>query len=158
MRVPLGDPKHRLLLVSSSGGVLLELLALRHWWQHHDVRWLAVPGADTRDVLRDQAVTWTAELRPRHPLALLRSLLEAWRLLADARIDAVISAGTGVAVPVFLAARLRGVPAYWIETLNVVGRQGLASRLCGRLATQVLVQNVDLLAARSRAVFVGQLY
>jgi hypothetical protein len=150
--------RRRLLLVSSSGGVLLELLALRPWWERHDVWWLAVPAADTRDVLDDQAVLWTDELRPGAVASMFGAVVTAMRLLRVHRIQAVFSAGTGVAVPVFIAARLRRVPAYWIETLNVVGRPGLASRICARLATRVLVQNVDLVAAHRRVVYVDQLY
>jgi UDP-N-acetylglucosamine:LPS N-acetylglucosamine transferase len=138
--------------------VLLELLALQPWWQRHQVQWAAVTGPDTRETLRDHDVIWLDELRPGSPVRLLRAVFRAWRLLRTQRTEVVVSAGSGVAVPVFLAARLRRVPSYWIETLNVVGRPGLASRVCARLATRVLVQNVDLLTAHRRAVFVDHLY
>src|SRR5215213_1588105 len=55
----------RILLVSSSGGVLLDLLGLRPWWSRHDVSWVAVPAPDTREVLGGERVSWTEELTPR---------------------------------------------------------------------------------------------
>jgi hypothetical protein len=37
----------RILLVSSSGGVLLDLLALEPWWSRYDAIWAAMRAADT---------------------------------------------------------------------------------------------------------------
>ena len=41
----------RVLLVSSSGGVMPDLLALGPWWGRYDVRWVAVDALDTRELL-----------------------------------------------------------------------------------------------------------
>ncbi len=49
-------PERRILMVSSTGGVLLDLLALRPWWSRHQVSWVAVPGPDTREVLGGERV------------------------------------------------------------------------------------------------------
>jgi UDP-N-acetylglucosamine:LPS N-acetylglucosamine transferase len=148
----------RVLLISSSGGVLLEVLALRPWWGAHPRRWVAVPGADTSELLAAERVRWSAELGLGRPLALAAAVVRAVADLRADPADVVVSAGTGVAVPYFLAARLLGVPALWVETFNVIGRPGLASRLCGRLARSVLVQHPQLLARHRRAVYVGELY
>ena len=148
----------RYMLVSSSGGVLLDLLALRPWWSTLDTRWVAVRADDTEQVLAGLPVSWAPELRPRRLVAVLRAVLSARRRLRSEQVDAVISAGSGVAVPWFIAARLCGVPALWLETLNVIGRPGLAARCCARLATSVVVQHPHLLARHRRAVYVGELY
>jgi UDP-N-acetylglucosamine:LPS N-acetylglucosamine transferase len=150
--------ERRILLVSSAGGVLLDLLALRPWWSRHDVSWVAVPASDTREVLAGERVTWAEELTPRQPLALLRAVLVAREQLRRDRIDLVVSAGTGVAVPYFLAARLTGVPAWWVETLNVLAGAGIAARVCARAGDLVVVQHSAMLADYPRALFVGELY
>jgi hypothetical protein len=148
----------RILLVSSSGGVLLDLLGLRPWWSQHDVSWVAVPALDTREVLAGERVTWAEELTPRQPLALARGLVAARRHLRRDGIDLVVSAGTGVAVPYFLAARSLGVSAWWVETLNVLAGSGIAARVCARAGDLVLVQHSGMLGNYSRALFVGELY
>jgi UDP-N-acetylglucosamine:LPS N-acetylglucosamine transferase len=150
--------ERRILLVSSTGGVLLDLLALRPWWSRHDVSWVAVSGADTREVLAGERVIWAEELTPRQPLALIRAVMEAREHLRRDRIDLVVSAGTGVAVPYFLAARLTGVPAWWVETLNVLAGAGIAARVCARAGDLVLVQHSTMLGDYPRALFVGELY
>ncbi|MFF5290438.1 glycosyltransferase [Paractinoplanes globisporus] len=130
----------RLLLVTGSGGVLLDLLALRPWWQRHDTSWVAVRAADTTVALQGLPVTWE------------RSSIGVWRalrLLRRQRPDLVVSAGERMATPFFLAARLLRVPTIWVESLT---RTGPRARVA-RLAREVLVQR------QSRpGVFVGELY
>jgi hypothetical protein len=146
------------MLVSSSGGVLLDLLALAPWWRRHDVSWVAVDAPDTREVLAGESVVWPPELRPRQCGAVLPATVRARRVLRASRIELVVSAGSGIAVPWFLAAWSAGISTVWVTTFNVVGRPGLAARLCARLASRVVVQHADLLAMHRRAVHVGELY
>jgi UDP-N-acetylglucosamine:LPS N-acetylglucosamine transferase len=148
----------RVLLVSSSGGVLPDLLALEPWWGRYDVRWVAVDAADTRELLAGYAVRWTDELTAARPDRVLAAVPAARSQLRAARVDLVVSAGSGIAVPWFLAARTAGVRAVWVETFNIVDRTGLAARLCARLASQVVVQRPHLLERHRRAVNVGELW
>lgn len=148
----------RVLLVSSSGGVLADLMALRPWWSRYDASWVAVDAEDTRELLAGERVRWTAELSPSRPDKVLAAVPAARAALRRNCVDLVVSAGSGVAVPWFLAARLAGVRAVWVETFNIVDRAGLAARLCARLAGEVVVQRPQLLARHRRAVNVGELW
>jgi hypothetical protein len=148
----------RVLLVSSSGGVLPDLLALEPWWGRYDVRWVAVDAPDTRELLAGYVVHWTDELTAGRPGRVLAAVPAARSQLRSARVDLVMSAGSGIAVPWFLAARTAGVRAVWVETFNIVDRTGLAARLCARLAGQVVVQRPQLLERHRRAVNVGELW
>jgi UDP-N-acetylglucosamine:LPS N-acetylglucosamine transferase len=148
----------RVLLVSSSGGVLPDLLALRPWWGRYDASWVAVDAPDTRELLAGERVRWASELSPSRPDRVLAAVPAARAGLTADGIDLVVSAGSGVAVPWFLAARMAGVQAVWVETFNIVDRPGLAARLCARLAGQVVVQRPHLLARHQRAVNVGELW
>lgn len=150
--------RYRVLLVSSSGGVLLDVLALHPWTVEHDVRWAAVRARDTEAALAGQPVTWVPELTARRPAAVLAQLVRAVRLLRRQQPDVLISAGSGAAVPFFLAARLTRTACIWIDTLNLVHRRGLAAGLCARLAGAVLVQQPGLAQRYPRSVFLGELY
>ena len=152
------DPR-KLLLVSSSGGVLLELLALEPWWSRHDVAWAAVPAADTRPLLAGQQhVHWIRDVSIRRPFGLLPGLLRAGRILRAERPDLVVSAGSAPAVPFFLAAAVADIPTFWISTLNVLRTPGLTARICARLASQVLVQRPSQRAAHPDGTVIGELY
>jgi len=151
-------PRYRVLLVSSSGGVLLDLLALKPWWSRHDVSWVAVRAEDTAALLTGQRVYWEQEQSAHRPIGVLGAVVRSLRMLRLERPDVIVSAGTGVAVGVFLAARVLRIPALWLETFNMVDTAGSASKLCCRLASAVLVQRPSLVGVRPRAVLIGELY
>jgi hypothetical protein len=151
-------PPRALLLVTSSGGVLLDLLALRPWWERFERQWVAVPAVDTTESLVGEEVLWQDEVGIGHPVAFAGATRRARRLLVSRRFDVVVSAGTGLAVPWFSVARTMGVPCTWVETLNLVGEPGKSAAICQRLATRVLVQRPELVGDRRRAAFVGELY
>ncbi len=147
----------RVLLVSSSGGVLTDLLGMRAFWERLDRRWVAVSAADTRELLAAESVDWADDVTPSHPGQMAGAVLAAGRDLRRRPVDLVVSAGTAVAVPYFVAARRLGVNSWWVETCNLVGAPGRAARVCAQLATRTLVQREDLLVDRHRSVVVGEL-
>jgi hypothetical protein len=148
----------RVLLVSSSGGVLLDLLALQPWWSQHDVVWAAVPRVDTRCALHGQRVHWLHDVSLRHPLSVGVGLLQARRILARERPEVVISAGAGPALPFFVLARLRGITTFWVWTLNLLTSPGLSGAIASRLASRVLVQQPASLECIRNAILIGELY
>mgnify|MGYP001190516083 CR=1 FL=1 len=150
--------RRRILLVSSSGGVLLDLLALAPWWSRHDVVWAAVRAADTEPLLAEHRVHWIGDLTVRRPLGLFPGLLRAGRILRAERPELIVSAGSGPAVPYFLAAALLDIPAFWVSTHNVLRSPGIAARICARLASRVLLQRPSQWAAHGNGIVIGELY
>jgi UDP-N-acetylglucosamine:LPS N-acetylglucosamine transferase len=146
------------LLVTSSGGVNLELVALRPWWSKYEAHWAAVRAVDTESLVAGHPVRWIDDISTRRPLSLLPALFRAWRHVRAERPGLVVSAGSGPAVPYFIVATALGVPTFWIATLNVAGRPGLSARICGRLASQVIVQRPAQLVGHPDGVLVGELY
>jgi hypothetical protein len=153
-----GPVRWRIVAVSSSGGVLLDLLALRPWLSRHDVTWVAPPAPDTDVLLDAEDVRWESERTVRQVGRLPGDVVRAARALRAAEADCVVSAGTGLAVAWFSAATLLGVPRVWVDTLNFVDRPGRVARLCGRMASVVLSQAGSPDRARRRAVPIGLLY
>lgn len=145
-----------LLVLSSAGGVLLDALALARSYPGPR-RFVVADALDTREELDGEHALFRPEVLLREPLTLLRELAVAWRSLRQDPPELILSAGTAIAVPWFLAARLLRVPCIWVETLNIVERQGLAARICARSATLVAVQHEDRVAAHLRTVLVGEL-
>jgi hypothetical protein len=149
-------------LISSSGGVLLDVMALAPWWERHPVRWVSVAAPDTRELLAGYDVAWCSELRPALRSSFVveaaRAVRFAGRELRRQPGALIVSAGSGVAIAWFVAAWVLRVPRVWVETFNVRGRPGLAARLCARLASTVVVQHPELMAEHHRALYVGELY
>ncbi len=149
---------YHILMVTSSGGVFLDLLALEPWWKLHRVSWAAVRAPDTESILAAKSVLWMPERRVARPFGALLGALSAFRVLRSLRPDVVVSAGSGVAIGFFLAARLLRIPSFWLETLNFIDRPALSGRICSHLASEILVQRESMLRAHPRAILLGELY
>jgi hypothetical protein len=153
----LADPK-RILLVSSSGGVLLDLLALKPWWSRHDVVWAAVRAADTASALAGQRVYCIRDVSVRRPLGFLSGLVQAWRILRSERPGLIVSAGSGPAISFFFAARALGIPTFWVSSLNILTTPGISAKICAGLSSRVLLQQQSMLGAHPNGIVVGELY
>jgi beta-1,4-N-acetylglucosaminyltransferase len=131
----------RLLLVCSSGGHLFEMFCLREFWKDKERAWVSFPTSDARQLLAEEAeVHWAAYPTVRNVPNLLRNLRLAWRLLRDRRPDLVLTTGSGVAVPFFWIARMRGIPAVFVESITRINELSLTARLARPFATRMLVQ------------------
>lgn len=120
--------------------------------------WISVRDPDTSVVLASEQVLWQDELAVRSVHRLPGAVVRAARMFRRERPDVVVSAGTGVAVGPFIAAKLMRIPTIWIETFNMTDTPGHAARLCMKLAGVVLVQRPELVSTRPRAVHIGELY
>lgn len=147
----------QLLVVTSAGGVLLDVLALARSWTGSR-RFVAVRATDTIAELMAERVFFRHERTERTLLGFAGELVVALADLIAHRPMLVVSAGTRIAVPWFTAAWLLRVPVVWVETLNLVDGQGHAARWCTRLADLVAVQRPERLALHTRSISVGGLY
>lgn len=145
------------LYVSSPGGVFLDVLALERMWGRPSY-WVAVGAPDTWSTLSERQVQWTDEATTSGLWRMPADTRAAMRTLGEVDPDWVVSAGTAVALPWFIAARVKGVPSLWVETLNMHGKQGTVAAICSRLADRVVVQRSDRLSYHRRASLVGELY
>jgi len=145
------------LLVSTQGGHLAHLLALREWWEGRDRLWVCPSTPDVRDRLVDERVVWSYSPTTRHLPNLARNAVLALRLLRRERPAVLVSAGAGVAVPFFVGAWLLGIPTVFIEVYDRVDTATLTGRLCGPFTTRRMVQWQSQLQFYPDAHLVGPL-
>lgn len=148
----------RILLVSSSGGVLLDLLALGPWWARHHAVWAAVKAPDSVSALAGQRVHWIQEASIRRPIGLITGLAQAWRIIRKERPELVVSAGSAPAIAYFFFARARGIPTFWLSSLNILTTPGISARICARLTSRVLLQQSSMRGAHPDGIVIGELY
>ena len=113
-------PKKKLLLVSSSGGHLKHLTATSAAWQD----WAYYPT--TRNIKNA-----------------IRNLFLAFRIFPKERPDAVVSAGAGVAVPFFVAAKLFGVKTLYIECFDRPTLPTMTGKMLYTFADRIIVQSEE---------------
>lgn len=130
----------KLLLVSSCGGHLAELVWMRPFWAAHE-RVFAVPdGPDVAESLAGERVIPAFGPGSRSLRCLARNALLARRVLRDERPDLVLSTGASIAVPFLLAARLHGVPTVYVEAYDRVDSASLSGRLLRPVVDAVVLQ------------------
>jgi beta-1,4-N-acetylglucosaminyltransferase len=145
------SPRRRILAVSSVGGHLTELLALREAFEGHEVVWvLNDPSPVLPEGERFHLVTH-AERDWRQ----LLNVAELGRILLTELPDLVVSMGASVAVPAGLLARLLGIPVIFIEPSSAVRHLTLTGRLMRRIAHRFYVQWPSLARRHPPAEFRG---
>lgn len=147
----------RVAFVSSAGGVLRDVLTVANGWPEPTAQiWFAARSIDTEAALDGRAVSWMDEPTA-GPKSIARATARARTIIQSQNIEWVVSAGTALALPFFVAAKSCRISSLWIETLNIHGEQGRVAEICSRLATRTLVQSPDRLLAHRRAILVGEL-
>lgn len=131
------------LLVASTGGHLAQLHQLRRRLvpAGEPVLWVTFDSPQSRSMLADEDVHFVPYVAPRQWTRVAGNAVQAARLLRQRKITRVISTGSGIALSFLPLARLRGIPAHYIESAarsdgpSVTGR--LLSRVPGiQLSTQ----------------------
>lgn len=147
-----------LLLVCSSGGHLLQLVALRDAWDAYSRRWVTFDKSDARSLLDGEAVTFAYGPTNRSIKNLLRNLALAWRIVGQVRPMIVLTTGAGVAVPFAWIARVRGARVVYVESLTRIDQPSLSCRLIAPTASRIYAQWPELLDALPRARYAGQVF
>jgi UDP-N-acetylglucosamine:LPS N-acetylglucosamine transferase len=145
------------LLVSTQGGHLAQLLALRDWWSHRDHVWVCPDTPDVADRLAGERVIRSFSPTTRNVGNLMRNVGLAVEVLRRERPSLVVSAGAGVAVPFFAVAWMLRIPTVFIEVYDRVDSPTLTGRLCGPFTTRRIVQWQSQLAFYPDARLVGPL-
>jgi UDP-N-acetylglucosamine:LPS N-acetylglucosamine transferase len=147
-----------LLLVCSSGGHLLQLLALRPAWERFDRVWIAFDKSDTRSLLAGERVIHAHGPTNRNIPNLLRNLRLARKVLADERPAAILTTGAGLAVPFAWIGFLYGVRTVYVESLTRIEDLSLSARLVAPVAGRLYVQWPELAQSAPRRRFAGNVF
>ena len=145
----------KILLASSAGGHLAQLLVLEDWWGRHDRTWVSFKLPEVEAALSGEKVVWAYFPTTRNLVNALRNFLLAWPTLLRVRPDLVVSDGAGVSVPFFLAAKILGIKTVYIECFDRITMPTLSGRLCYPISDVFCVQWPEQLISYPDAVNVG---
>jgi UDP-N-acetylglucosamine:LPS N-acetylglucosamine transferase len=134
----------RLLLVSSTGGHLLQLVALREAWDGFDRVWVTFDAGDSRALLAGERVVHAHSPTNRNVPNLLRNLRLALRVVRRERPAVIVTTGAGVAVPFCWVGRLFGARVVYVESLTRIDGPSLTYRLIRPVVSRTYVQWPEL--------------
>jgi UDP-N-acetylglucosamine:LPS N-acetylglucosamine transferase len=146
------------LLVSSSGGHLMQLMSLRGAWEGYSVAWVTDDRSDARSLLKGQRVHYAFGPAARSATNLVRNLLLAWRLTRELRPRVVVSTGAALCVPFVWIARLRRIKVFYVESFTRIESPSLTCRLVRRSADRVYVQWPELADRVRGSIYVGSIF
>jgi UDP-N-acetylglucosamine:LPS N-acetylglucosamine transferase len=143
------------LLTCSSGGHLLQLVALRPAWEGFSRVWVAEDATDSRSLLRGEPAFFPHPPTTRSWRQLFSDLPLAWRVLTRVRPKVVLTTGAGAALPYAWLGRLRGARVVYVETVTRIHTPSLSCRLIAPVADRVYVQWPELRARVRHARYAG---
>jgi beta-1,4-N-acetylglucosaminyltransferase len=151
------------LLVCSTGGHLLQLLALRGVWEDERRVWVTFDKSDARVLLRDEAVVYAhgptnRSFGLRAAVNTVRNIALAWRIVGRTRPTVILTTGAGVAVPFAWAGRLRGARVVYVESFTRIDGPSLSCRLIGPAAARIYGQWPEFTQAVPRARYLGNVF
>jgi beta-1,4-N-acetylglucosaminyltransferase len=147
-----------LLLVCSTGGHLLQLVALQESWLRFTRAWVTFDKSDARSLLAAERVFYAYGPTNRNVKNMIRNLAVAWRVVGKVQPRVVVTTGAGVAVPFAWVARLRGAKVVYVESLARIEGPSLTYRLISPIASRRYVQWPELAETLPRARFAGNVF
>jgi UDP-N-acetylglucosamine:LPS N-acetylglucosamine transferase len=148
----------QLLLVCSTGGHLLQLLALRAAWEEFPRAWVTFDRTDARSLLRNETTFFAYGPTNRSLKNLVRNAFVAVRLMRRLRPKVILTTGAGVAVPFAWVGRAFDARVVYVESLTRIDRPSLSLRLLLPAADRVYVQWPQLVPEVPGAHYAGQVF
>jgi UDP-N-acetylglucosamine:LPS N-acetylglucosamine transferase len=145
----------KIALVSSCGGHLTEVRALKSIYEQHEHFYVL----NDRAILPKDMEGKTLFIRhSERDLHFFTNLWEAWRILIRERPDLILSTGAGPVVPFALIGKLLGIPTVYIEISASVTEPSLSGRIMYRLADRFFYQWEGLREFFPKGIYGGLLY
>jgi len=150
---------HRLLIVCSSGGHLMQMVQLEDAWGAFERLWITFDKPDARSLLRDERVIFAHGPTNRNIPNLLRNLRLAADVIRREKPSAILTTGAGVAVPFAWMGRAAGIPTFYVESFTRMAELSLSARLIEPVARRIYVQWPELARDdRHKWHFAGNLF
>lgn len=129
-----------LLLVSSPGGHIQDLLSLEPAWRGFERTWVTTPASDVEQVLRGERYDLAHGPTNRSFTKLIRNFPAAFSILRRRKPDVIVSTGAALAIPFFVLGKLTGRRLIYVECLARVDSLSVSGRAVYWLADAFFVQ------------------
>lgn len=124
----------RVLFVASTGGHLTQsFLLAKLLGVSADSAWVTFENEQSVSLLAQREVTYVPYVAPRDVRGAVNATRAISALLVRQKYDAVLSTGAAVGVSAMLAARRRGVPAWYVESVARLDGPSLTGKIVSRI-------------------------
>jgi beta-1,4-N-acetylglucosaminyltransferase len=145
----------KIALVSSCGGHLTEVRALKPIYESHEHFYVLNDRALLPKDMEDKTIFIRHSERD---WLFFVNLWEAWRILRQERPHLILSTGAGPVVPFALVGKLLGIPTVYIEISASVTEPSLSGRIMYRLADKFFYQWESLRTYFPKGIYGGLIH
>jgi UDP-N-acetylglucosamine:LPS N-acetylglucosamine transferase len=153
-----GQTRVDVLLVCSSGGHLLQLVALEPAWKDFRHAWVTHERSDSRSLLEGERVFYGYMPTTRNLKNFVRNIWLASSILRLTQPRVVLTTGAALAVPFAWLARLRRIDVVYVESFARIEAPSLSCKLVRHAANRVYVQWPELLSQVPGSRYVGSVF
>ena len=119
----------KLLLAASTGGHIAQLARLAPGLgAREDSLWVSFDSPQTRSLLSGRRTFMVPYIRPRDWRSTLHAFAQMREAVADEGFDAAVSTGAALALAALPAARLKGIPSLYIESISRVDGPSMSGK------------------------------
>lgn len=147
----------KILLVTSPGGHLAQLLSLSSWWEQFAHEWVTFHQPEVVSALDGERITWAYFPTTRNARNAVKNFWLAWPTLRKIRPDVVISNGAGVSVPFFIVCKFMKIRTVYVECFDRITLPTLSGRMCYPISDLFCVQWEEQIQFYPDAVNIGHL-
>jgi beta-1,4-N-acetylglucosaminyltransferase len=149
----------KILLVSSAGGHLLELLSLNDQvWSRYQRVWVTLRKIDSESLLKSENVYYAFGPTNRNYFNLIKNIFFAIYVLVKERPTCVVSSGAGIAIPFLYLGRLLRARTIYLESFARWEGLSLTGRVVYPVVTDFLVQSPSIARRLSKATYKGEVF
>ena len=134
------NKKMNICLAASAGGHLSQLLKLSDSWKGCDVFCVTTSKVVKNELQAHGKVYIVRECNRKHPLRLMKTMLQCARIIIRQRPFMVISTGAAVGCITCFLAKITGARIVWIDSITNIEKLSLSGRMVRLIADLFLVQ------------------
>ncbi len=158
------EQKRKILLVSSDGGHLAQLLELKELFEKYDYLLVTEEAPSTIPLAQQYNVKFVSA-RPEGKnrklgfyLSLIRNSFTSARLLLAHRPKVILTTGSHTAIPFCLLGKILGIKVIWILSYARINSKAASANLIYPIADKFLVQWPGMINHYKNSVYLGSIY
>lgn len=156
--------KKQILLISSDGGHLAQILSLKDFFVNHEYL-IVTEKTPATELLSKELNVEFLKPRPkgRHRslgffLSILRNFITSYKIILKHRPVAIITTGSHTAIPACYIGKLLGSKIIWILTFARINSKAASASLVYPIADKFIVQWPSMLKHYKKAIYLGSIY
>ena len=132
-----------------------QLLKVCESWKGYETFCVTTVDVAREELRKYGHVYFVGECNRKHPIRIVKVLLNCIRIVFKEKFNVVISTGAAVGCLMSFLGRIKGAKVVWLDSITNVKRLSLSGRLVRPIADLYLVQWPDLAEQYSGVEYVG---